>query len=283
MGVGEIIPAHTLLSLTNENDRQQLGRLVSLLQNPNSFYNQAHKAEFRLRLTAFFCVELADEAITFSYQQLVNIFFALLQTNYAFVKAEPGLASIHGASCAIFGQAGRTLRFEHTQRDAGSSEVAATIGNRILLFYDEKTPVKPQSPANLIHEIGHYFNARLGGAIDNPGGINPTSPLGRLAHGELNVGGRDISGEVVSRVLDAARSGMSADPYTQNGGWTCAKGDISCARNEEFADMFLHWVYEQSGSTIFMNDREGHGPARRSFMNNNITNWLCELRACGER
>lgn len=179
----------TLLSLTDENDRQQLGRLISLLQNPNAFYNPAHKAEFRLRLTAFFCVELADETKTFSYQHLVNIFFALLQTNYAFVKAEPGLASIHGASCAIFGQPGKTLRFEHIKREVGSSEVAVTIGNRILLFYDEKDTVKPQIPANLIHEIGHYFNARLGGAIDNPGGISPTSPLGRMAKGELNVGG----------------------------------------------------------------------------------------------
>jgi hypothetical protein len=250
-----------------ESERAVINRLLWLATSGT----EADKAEFRQRIEAFFCVRLLEAdaanpeaANQWIYQRLNNVFLALLQTSYAFWKTDPSLGGVQGAACAAFRG---TLNFQLLTGFSG----ALTVGNTIYLYAQVGSSV--QSAANIIHEIGHYFNAKLGGAIDNPGGPAPTSPLGMLRDGVLKVGAEDISGEMVDP--GQFRRGMFKDPYTQNGGWDC-NGDISCGRNEEFADMFMNWVYEQAiGPMIFVDDL--YGKSRRAFMNDNVLAWIQAL------
>ncbi|HRF98876.1 MAG TPA: hypothetical protein PLZ51_26885, partial [Aggregatilineales bacterium] len=125
--------------------------------------------------------------------------------NYAFLKAEPTLGGVHQTSCAIFGQPGNALRFERVDALGASGEAAKAEGNTIFLYNTAKNRNR-HTAANMIHEIGHYINAKLGGAILD-GIPNLNSPLGQLRDGKLKLAnGTDFSGQIVA--LDKARDGM---------------------------------------------------------------------------
>jgi hypothetical protein len=147
--------------------------------------SESNKAEFKALIGQFFCVVLPDAESQWVYQRLNNVFLALLQTSYAFWKADSSLKGVQDAACKVFRG---VLNFRIVTAPNGSTVAAELIGNSIILYVNDIISV--QSAANIIHEIGHYFNAQLGGAIDNPGGLAPTSPLGRLAAEELKVDGK---------------------------------------------------------------------------------------------
>jgi hypothetical protein len=270
----------TLNQVTNYNDRRSLSRLLWLLkyavqsQNyekptvvpPPYNWHGYQLDEFEIRIEEFFCIDIAIDGYSYNqkHQRLNNIFLALLQVNFALYKASPTQGSISATSCAIFGRPDKKLKIVRVET---TGEGAETAGNEVRIF----NTTNPQTAANLIHEIGHVINTRLGGWGDP---IRDTSPMGRIVRGELMVGGIDLSLDDVA--YDGARQGMRGQPYMQNGGWTCS-GRIDCVRNEGIADMFVHWVYEQAVGNIFTSDREGKGSARRNFWNSYMPVWISEL------
>lgn len=242
------------------------------------------------KIENFFCVELDYKVfpntevgnIKPRYQLLANTALALLHTSHAFYKLEktsgPAVkrfSSLHDTACKIFAHGSQKLIIDRLNQDGANGTVAETQVPYIKL-YNKSVPHIAQ---NIAHEIGHFLNYRLRGAIDqNP--VVTTSPLQQLVTGEL----KDSNGSVISKVVGTVWSrgeglGLIANEWQQNLGTGC--GDNSCRANEEVADMFMNWAFD-AASPVFVDSTSNAnaGSARRNFMNTRLTvvdGWITKL------
>jgi hypothetical protein len=260
-------------------DKDEMSRMLRLMQRESpSNLNNAY--EFKLRMENFFCVKLGNiepGPTQLTYRHLTNIFLALSHTSYAFLQTDPSLGSLRGASCAIFQSGNSRLTI---QRNGITGSGAVTSGFFIYLYNNGGTPNNPQ---NLVHEIGHYFNGRLYG-YQSQGSelrISQGSPLDIIFR-ELkpkninNVSISKVNGNVWERGSGLASVNFG---WQQNlGGAPPCSLTPSCSANEEFADMFLNWVYDVAGTTnnhnapVFINPENSGlaGTARKNFMNSRM-------------
>jgi len=261
-------------TLTDALDKVEIERMVQILQAAETPDNLL---EFELRVERYFCVNLGavGQRPNLTYQHVGNIFLALFHTAYAFQKTDPTLGSVHETACRIFRHRYNQLTITRRGQQQQGGE---TFGWRIDLYDNSSIP---HTSENIVHELGHFINFRLGGSPANPA---PGSPLGLLAAGQL----RDSYGDLISKPSpDNTKwirgGGLRGDPFTQNSGIGCP--DSSCGANEEIADMFLHWVYDVIMEDVFVDDA---GKARRKFINSRMFEdteatprpgygWICKL------
>jgi hypothetical protein len=230
--------------------------------------------QFKIKIETFFCVDLGNVGNfpDLTYQHLSNIALGLLHTSYAFLVAGLQL-NLKDATCSVFQSPSRIDRLK-IERYTASRQGGQTFCKRTVL-YDNNGLV--HSPQNIVHEIGHFLNYRLDGAIPN---TSSTSPLGRLVALQMTYAdGTPISFISAQNNLWQRGPGLGAnDPWQQNPGTSYT--DNSERANEEVADLFLNWIYDKT-SPVFVDNNPGGKPnpgsQRRLFVNNNIVRWVSQL------
>jgi RHS repeat-associated protein len=142
----------------------------------------------------------------------------------------------------------RVYGFVTCHRSSKDRDYGGETFGRTIEFYDKAFTValSPQFRNNVVHEMGHAFNAAIVRATN--GHINP--------YRELGIARTTGAGEL-SR-FDPRREGMGPYPLQQS---------TSVTDNEVFADFYLNWTY---GSFL---DNEA-GRAQVAWMDQQMHNWL---------
>ena len=157
---------------------------------------------------------------------------ALAETG-PFTGARPGAAFRAVYGHITFHRSAETTWTDTNGVDHEIDYGAYTWGQRID-FYDpafEANPLDPNFRYNVVHELGHAFNAT---AVARPGsGITPYDALGQALGSSLPA--REIM-----------RQGMAPYPWQQN------TRDTRNMNSELFADGFLNWTYAS-----FLNNQLG--------------------------